>query len=168
MKKTTKKAKTDKRNPRQKSKPKKRIFFNDFQESGYLREVLGHTDVALWIDQTPLFGRADPNERVVGDLRVTFQPELTDEEDRDDEGVDGASSGDAAMRQKNSSRRFKRFWATLTLAQKEALRLIYINNPKNLSKVEVAELLGIRVDTLQERIDYAVKKLKRYFPDFTK
>ena len=161
MKKTKKKTKTDKRKPRQKSKPKKRNFFNSFQESGYLREVLGHTDVALWIDQTPLFGKSDPNERVIGEQRVTFQPELTDEEDRDDEGVEAAS-----LRQKNSSHRFKRFWATLTLAQKAALRLVYINNPDKLTKVEVAELLGIRVDTLQERIDYAVKKLKRHFPDF--
>ena len=71
-----------------------------------------------------------------------------------------------AKRRKNSSRRFKRYWATLTNAQKAALRMVYTHNPGRLTKAEVARTLGIRVDKLQERIDYAVKKLLKHFPEF--
>ena len=68
--------------------------------------------------------------------------------------------------QANPSRRWKRAWATLTRLQKEAMRRVYIKNPERLSKTEIARLLGIRVDTLQERIAYAIKKLKKFFPEF--
>ena len=76
------------------------------------------------------------------------------------------SEDEQSERPENSSRRFKRFWASLTTAQKQALRMVYIKNPDSLTKAEIARKLGIRVDTLQERIDYAIKKLKRFFQEF--
>jgi len=44
--------------------------------------------------------------------------------------------------------------------------MVYLKNPDRLTKAEIARKLGIRVDTLQERIDYAIKKLRRFFQEF--
>ena len=75
------------------------------------------------------------------------------------------ATSDEPEAQVNSSRRFKRYWATLAGLQKEAMRYVYIKNPERRSKTEIARLLGIRADTLQERLDYAIKKLKKFFHD---
>ena len=72
---------------------------------------------------------------------------------------------DTSEPQQNPSRRFKRYWASLTRAQKEAMRRVYIKNSDKLTKVEIALSLGIRIDTIQERLDYAIKKFKRFFPE---
>ena len=50
-------------------------------------------------------------------------------------------------------------------AQKEAMRRVYVKNQELLIKAEIARQLGIRVDTLQERLDYAIKKLRKCFPE---
>lgn len=47
------------------------------------------------------------------------------------------------------------------------MRLVYLRNPEKLSKAEIARKLGIRVETLQERLDYAIKKLVKFFPEFS-
>ncbi|TWW10035.1 hypothetical protein E3A20_08410 [Planctomyces bekefii] len=110
----------------------------DGPEYGYLREMLGRKrDVAIVAVGRQRLAGADP----------ISEP--------DDVGADG-------KRRKNSSRRFKRYWASLTNAQKAALRMV----PDKLTKADVARKLGIRVDTLQERIDHAIKKLLKHFPEF--
>lgn len=126
---------------------KRRVYF----EPTYLRELLGQVnDVALELQKTASFNKPiSESDTFVGE-RVSHQPDAD------------ATSED---RKQNPSRRFKRYWATLTRAQKEAMRRVYIKNPDRLSKTEVARSLGIRVDTLQERIEYAIKKLKKHFPE---
>jgi DNA-directed RNA polymerase specialized sigma24 family protein len=128
---------------------KRNVYF----EPTYLRELLGlKDDVALELQKTANFKKEMSGTEAFGDKRVSVQPDISEDEQLE--------------RPENPSRRFKRFWASLTTAQKQALRMVYIKNPDRLTKVEIARKLGIRVDTLQERIDYAIKKLKRFFQEF--
>ena len=137
-----------KNNSAKRKRKKRKVYF----EPEYLRESLGFKDLSAELERAPNPGKKITGAETFGDKRVSFQPEIVEE--------------DAPKRQKNSSRRFKRFWASLTKAQKEALKMVYVKNPNRLTKVEVARKLGIRVDTLQERIYYAIKKLRRFFPEF--
>ena len=41
------------------------------------------------------------------------------------------------------------------------------HNKERLSKAAVANKLGIRIETLQERIDYAIKMRLKYFPEYS-
>ncbi len=126
---------------------KRRVYF----EPTYLREVLGELkDVGEELGRVPSFGKPLSSHDTFGDKRVSYQPEIDETPEE---------------RKKNSSRWFKRYWATLTTAQKEAMRRVYIKNPERLSKAEIARHMGIRVDTLQERLDYAIKKLKKHLTE---
>lgn len=118
----------------------------------YLRELLGQiNDVGLELQESASFGKPIYPSDTFADQRVSYQPDAGESPEE---------------RQLNPSRRFKRYWVTLTNAQKEAMRRVYIKNPERLSKAEIARQMGIRVDTLQERLDYAIKKLKRHFSEF--
>ena len=128
---------------------KRKVYF----ESTYLRELLGlKNDVALELQKTANFKKEMSGTEAFGDKRVSAQPDIS--EDEQDERLE------------NPSRRFKRFWASLTTAQKQALRMVYLKNPDSLTEEEIARNVGIWVDTLQERIDYVIKKLKRFFQEF--
>jgi RNA polymerase sigma factor (sigma-70 family) len=128
-------------------------------EEVYLREkLMDHADLAEMLNS-----RITSGSNLFGNEAQTSNFLNADEDTIDD---DSNPDADQIERQKNSSRRFKRFWKALTLAQKEALRMVYINNRQRLTKEEIARRLGIRVDTLQERIDYAIKKLRQHFPEF--
>ncbi len=121
-------------------------------ENPQLRERIGKKDdVAIALQRLANFGKPISDADTLAQQRVSYQPDI-------------AAPGEPEP-QVNSSRRFKRFWATLTRLQKETMRRVYIKNPERLSKTEIARLLGIRVDTLQERLDYAIKKLKKVFPE---
>ena len=133
-----------------KAKPKKRpeVF-----ENPPLRERLGKKrDVTIGLLRWANFGKPISDADTLAQQRVSYQPDIAAPHEPEP--------------QANSSRRFKRFWASLTRLQKEAMRRVYIKNPERLSKTEIARLLGIRVDTLQERLNYAIKKLKTFFPEW--
>ncbi|MBS1983521.1 MAG: sigma-70 family RNA polymerase sigma factor [Bdellovibrionales bacterium] len=68
-------------------------------------------------------------------------------------------------RQEEFERRFARYLKKLTKKQREAVEAVYLYNPEGKSKVQIAALLGIRVDTLNERIEGAKKKAGREFVD---
>lgn len=120
-------------------------------EATQLRELLGQiNDVAYELERTARFNKPLSETDTFVNERVSYQPDPDETPE---------------VRQKNPSRRFKRYWATLTRAQKEAMRLVYIKNPERRSKAEIAREIGIRPDTLQERLDGAIKKLKRHFPE---
>lgn len=57
------------------------------------------------------------------------------------------------------------FWASLTKPQKQAIKAVYTNNKKGLTKVQVAKKLGIRTDSLQERLDSAIKKMRKFLAE---
>lgn len=139
-----------KRKRKTRSKRKKRqVYF----EPTYLRELLGlKDDVALELQRTARFNRPLSKEDAFVSERASYQPDL--------------AADDEPERQQTPSRRFKRYWASLTKPQKDAMRLVYLKNPEKLSKAEIARKLGIRVETLQERLDYAIKKLVKFFPEF--
>jgi DNA-directed RNA polymerase specialized sigma24 family protein len=139
---------------RDEGKPKKarRKKRPDAREHVRLRERLGKKkDVALGLLRAANFGKLLSDADTLAQERVSYPPDITEPPEPEP--------------QANPSRRWKRAWATLTRLQKEAMRRVYIKNPEHLSKTEIARLLGIRVDTLQERIDYAIKKLKKFFPE---
>jgi DNA-directed RNA polymerase specialized sigma24 family protein len=114
-------------------------------EEVYLREkLMDHADLAEMLNSritsgSNLFG----NEAQTSDFLNADEDTIDDDSNPDAELID---------RQKNSSRRFKRFWKALTLAQKEALRMVYINNRQRLTKEEIAGRLGIRVDTHRKEL----------------
>lgn len=140
---------------RDEEKPKKarRRKRPDAREHVRLRESLGNKrDVALGLLRSPNFGKLISDADTLAQARVSYQPDITEPP--------------APEPQANLSRRWKRAWAMLTRLQKQAMRLVYTKNPERRSKTDVAHELEIRVDTLQERIDYAIKKLKRFFPEF--
>lgn len=142
------KKKQAKRKTRRKKK-NRRVYF----EPTHLRELLGQkNDVAFELQKGASFNRPISDADTFVKDRVVYQPDIAAEEQPEP--------------QQNPSRRFKRYWASLTKAQKEAMRLVYLKNPDRLSKAEIARRLGIRVETLQERIDYAIKKLFKFFPEF--
>jgi DNA-directed RNA polymerase specialized sigma24 family protein len=117
-----------------------------------LRERLGKKrDIAIGLLRWANFGKPISDADTLAQQRVSYQPDITEPPEPEP--------------QVNSSRRFKRFWASLTHLQKEAMRRVYLKNPERLPKVEIAHLLGIRPDTLQERLDHAIKKLRRFFPE---
>ena len=129
---------------------KRKVYF----EPTYLREMLGlKDDVTFELQRTASFNKPMSEADPFVDQRVSYQPDPT--------------ASEAPTQKKTSSRQYKRFWASLTKAQKEALRLVYLKNPEKLSKAEVARQLGVRVETLQERIDYAIKKLAKFFPQYS-
>lgn len=68
-------------------------------------------------------------------------------------------------RQEEFERRFARYLKKLTKKQREAVEAVYLYNPEGKSKVQIAASLGIRVDTLEERIEGAKKKAGREFAD---
>jgi DNA-directed RNA polymerase specialized sigma24 family protein len=133
-----------------KTSPKKReVHF----KSTYRRELLGPKgDMALELRRIAKSISAMAELGRFADTAASYQPDLFGEEESE--------------HRENSSRQFKRFWSSLTNAQKEAMRMVYVNNPDRLTKAEVARKLGIRIESLQERIDYAIKKLKKFFPEF--
>lgn len=53
---------------------------------------------------------------------------------------------------------------SLTQKQTEALELVYTNDPA-MTYAEVAEYLGISRDSLQDRLDGAIKKFKKDLPE---
>lgn len=60
---------------------------------------------------------------------------------------------------------FEKFNKALTTKQRKALQLVYMSEePK--SYTEAAKQLGISVDTLRNRIDRAIDKLKAAFPEY--
>lgn len=60
---------------------------------------------------------------------------------------------------------FEKFNKALTTKQRKALQLVYMNEePKSYS--EAAKQLGISVDTLRNRIEGAVDKLRAAFPEY--
>ena len=125
----------------------------DAHEHVRLREHLGKKkDVALGLLRAANFGKRLSDADTLAQERVSYQPGITEPLEVEP--------------QVNPSRRWKRAWATLTRLQKEAMMRVYVKNPEQLPKAEIARLLGIRPDTLQERIDYAIRKLKRFFPEF--
>ena len=141
------KRKQDKSKPSRRRKKKRRVYF----EATQLRELLGQiNDVAFELQRTASFNKPISDADTCVNERVSHQPDIDETPEH---------------RQRNPSRRFKRYWATLTRAQKEAMRRVYIKNPERHSKAEIARQIGIRVETLQERIDYAIKKLKEHFPE---
>ncbi len=141
------KRKQDKPKPSRLRKKKRRVYF----EATQLRELLGQiNDVAFELQRTASFNKSISEADTFVNERVSHQPD---------------SDETPEHRRTNPSRRFKRYWATLTRAQKEAMRLVYIKNTERHSKAEIARQIGIRMETLQERIDYAIKKLKKHFPE---
>jgi DNA-directed RNA polymerase specialized sigma24 family protein len=140
--------KADNTIPKSKRKPRK-VYY----EPTYLREMLGlESDISLSLEGSPKHAQPHNPSDAFADLRTAMQPDQEDE---------------IQPKKVNNSRRYKRFWASLTKNQKEALRLVYTHNRERLSKAAVANKLGIRIETLQERINYAIKKLLKHFPEYS-
>lgn len=136
---------------RSKSKPKRK-HRKVYYKPTYLREMLGlKGDARLTLEGSDFHAKPYNESDTFADLRVTHQPDADEE---------------VPSEKASNSRRFKRFWAALTKNQKMALRMVYTHNKERLSKAAVAKKLGIRVETLQERIDYAIKKLLKHFPEY--
>ncbi len=66
-----------------------------------------------------------------------------------------------------NSRRFLKVLENMTEAQREALYAFHLNNPEELTRPQVAENLGISIDSLQDRIDSAMRKIKAEFKELT-
>ncbi len=64
------------------------------------------------------------------------------------------------------AKRFKAFWAVLTKKQRQALEAYYMDTAYgSTSKKEIAQKLRISVDSLEDRLKGALKKLKEQFPE---
>jgi len=63
-------------------------------------------------------------------------------------------------------KRFQSYWGSLTIPQKQALRQVYMGREKNVSHAEAARQLGIAPSTLRERLQGALQKLKKVYPEF--
>ena len=136
---------------RSKSKPKRKPR-KVYYKPTYLREMLGlKGDARLTLEGSDVHAIPYNESDAFAALRVTHQPDADEE---------------APPTKAGNSRRFKRFRASLTKNQKEVLRLVYTHNKERLSKAAVARKLGIRIETLQERIDYAIKKLLKHYPEY--
>lgn len=57
------------------------------------------------------------------------------------------------------------FWKSLTSKQKNALDLVYMNNSEDRSKEIIAKSLKISLNSLNDRLEGAIKKLKAVFKD---
>lgn len=77
----------------------------------------------------------------------------------------GFASDDKTADVRKKEKWYREFWASLTKPQKQAVKAVYTNNKKGLTKVQVAKKLGIRADSLQERLDGALKKLRKFAGD---
>lgn len=142
-------------NARPDKRPRRKLQKKALDRKGptYLRESTGwYKDISLTTSK-----HVNSVESVFPLSAVILDPEtyLLNQEDLLNDDDNDIKNG--------NSRRFKRFWASLTNAQKQALRLVYIDNTDKLTKTEVAKRLGIRVDTLHERIQCAIKKFKKFF-----
>lgn len=117
----------------------------------------------LWNDKLNMVATLVAKNITEWDLISKFAPGLSREEFKH---YEGQVHYEIRKHYTQRERKFAQFLESLTPLQREAADLVYLKNPDGRSRWQIAEELGISVDSLTDRINAVKRKLASAFPEF--